>query len=357
MDFSQYSQAFSQQALLKGYTGDEIAEMLDYAKILNERQLPIIYDQEHLALLLGFQLPYLLSMSNGQRHFYRSFKLPKRNGGFRIINQPLPNLREAQEWILENILNAASSFLVSYSATAFIPGKSLRSNVEKHQGKKKIVALDIKDFFDTVKFSQVYDVFTHMGYCDSVSMLLAKLCVLRNSLPQGAPTSPMLSNMVFFRIDNMLEGYCERRGITYTRYADDLIFSGDNINAGLLIRHVRFLTSKRYELNNKKTKVMGQASAQYVTGIVVNAKAQAPRRYRQRIRQEVYYIKQKGIDYHFSHVKNLPVWITKPEVYLNHLLGKINFVLQINPDDREFLGYRRCLKGLVYGKKDQQTAQ
>lgn len=346
MDFELYSRLFEKKAAQEGYTPDEIDGLLVYAEGLNQNNLPIIYDQEHFARLVGFQLSYLLAISNSQRHFYHTFKIPKRKGGYRSIAQPLPNLKLVQNWILNNILNQGSTLLVHDAATAFMTGKSLYDNVRLHQGKNKIVALDIEDFFGNVKFVQVYGVFRRLGYKRDVSVLLGKLCTLRNALPQGAPTSPMLSNMVLYRIDGQLSGYCMRRGITYTRYADDLTFSGDDFDTGLLIRHVRYLINRQFSLNEDKTKIMGRANAQYVTGVVVNKKAQVPRKYRERIRQEVYFIQQHGLEHHFSRVKGLPVWIDTPEVYLHHLIGKIYYVLQINPQDTEFVEYKRYLRDL-----------
>jgi RNA-directed DNA polymerase len=346
MDFEQYSLLFIEKAAKEGYTPDEIEGLLDYANRLNQNNLPVIYDQEHFARLVGFKLSYLLAISNSHRHFYHTFKIPKRKGGFRSIAQPLPNLRLIQDWILNNKLNPGSSLLVHRAATAFMTGKSLYDNVSLHQGKNRIVALDIEDFFGNVKFVQVYVVFKRLGYKSDVSVLLAKLCTLRNALPQGAPTSPMLSNMVFYRIDGQLSGYCKRRGITYTRYADDLTFSGNNFKTGLLIRHVRYLINRQFSLNEDKTKIMGRANAQYVTGVVVNEKAQVPRKYRDRIRQEVYFIRQHGLEHNFSRVKGLPIWIDTPEVYLHHLIGKIYYVLQINSQDTEFVEYKKFLRNL-----------
>ena len=251
-----------------------------------------------------------------------------------------------QEWILDNILTPVHDQRISSAATAFMPGKSLYDHVTCHQGKKTVVALDLKDFFRNVRYCHIYDVFYSLGYSNAVSTMLARLCTYKKSLPQGAPTSPMLSNMAFERIDSMLQGYCMRRGITYTRYADDMTFSGDNIKVGLLMRHVRFLIRGNYTLNEEKTKIMGRGNAQYVTGVVVNQFAQVPREYRNRIRQEVYYIRRNGLEYHFCHTRIPKVWINKPEIYLNHLIGKVNYVLQINPTDKNFIEYRNYLCGL-----------
>ena len=113
------------------------------------------------------------------------------------------------------------------------------------------------------------------------------------------------------------------------------------------------LDRRGYQLNEDKTKIMGRASAQYVTGCTVNHKANAPRKYREKIRQEVFHLKTQGLTEHFSKVKNLPPIITTPLSYLNHLLGKVYYVLQINPEEREFIDYRDYLK--QYIKNLQET--
>lgn len=350
MDFNAYKSKFIEQAIDAGYTDTEIAELLDYAHRLNSENLPIIYDQEHLALLLGLELPYLLAMANSNRKFYKQFQIPKKNGGKREIEQPLPNLLNVQYWILENILQKCSiDNLINPSAKAFINGVSLSDNIIPHVNQGIVVAVDIKDFFTSISFFKVYGLFLDiMGYNKEVAVLLAKLCTFNDFLPQGAPTSPMLSNMVFSRLDESISNYCQHRGYNYTRYADDLTFSGSNIKVKLLIRYIKGMLDRRgYQLNEDKTKIMGRASAQYVTGCTVNHKANVPRRYRERIRQEVYHLRTKGLAEHFCRVKNLPYYINTTEAYLNHLLGKVYYVLQINPNDREFIEYRDYLKSYI----------
>lgn len=350
MDFDNYKIQFQEKALLEGYSTEEIGDLLYYAQRLHSENVPIIYDQEHLALLLGFDLPYLLAMANSDKTFYKIFEIPKKNGSKRQIEQPLPNLMYAQKWILENILMQCKiESIIHSSAKAFIPKVSLLDNITPHSNKKMVIALDIKDFFTSITFLHVYGMFyERIGYNKDVSVLLAKLCTFKDFLPQGAPTSPMLSNMIFSRLDESIALYCLHRNYTYTRYADDLTFSGSDIKVKLLLRYVEGMLGRRgFELNEKKTKVMGRASAQYVTGCTVNHKTNAPRKYRERIRQEVYHLRTKGLAEHFNKVKGRPLYINTTEAYLNHLLGKVYYVLQINPTEKEFLEYRDYLKSYI----------
>ena len=169
---------------------------------------------------------------------------------------------------------------------------------------------------------------------------------LHGSLPQGAPTSPMLSNMVFFDLDQRLFRYCRQRNIRYTRYADDMTFSGEFIAVDKLVKFVRMLVgTRKFKLNDVKTKVMRRGTCQMVTGVVVNKVLQSPKKYRDKVRQEIYYCMKYGISSHMARVV-LPSWITKEEVYVRHLLGKVNYILQINPKDAEFLKYREWLKSI-----------
>lgn len=350
MDFEKYKKDFTAQAIIEGYTEPEINELLLYAERLHKESVPIIYDQEHLACLLGFDLSYLLAMANSDRTFYKVFYVPKKNGSKRQIEQPLPNLLYVQRWILENILMSCKiDSIIHSSAKAFRTNVSLKDNIQPHVNQDMVIALDLKDFFTSITFLHIYGLFyERLGYRKDVSVLLAKLCTYRGFLPQGAPTSPMLSNMVFSRLDESIANYCANRNYTYTRYADDLTFSGSEMKVKLLVRYVvNTISRKGFVLNEHKTKIMGRASAQYVTGCTVNHKPNAPRKYRECIRQEIYHLRTKGISEHFSKVKNCPSYINTHEAYLNHLLGKVYYVLQINPDEREFLEYRNYLNSYI----------
>lgn len=276
--------------------------------------------------------------------FYKQYEIPKKNGAKRLILEPFPNLKDIQTWILKSILEPASVKMVSPQAKAFMPGKNLRDNARFHRNTNVVVALDIHDFFGSVKEKYIYNVFCTMGYKMPVVVMLTKLCTLNGFLPQGAPTSPMLSNMVFSKIDNRIFRYSRKRSIRYTRYADDMTFSGKEIDVENLIRYIRTLIGhKQFVLNEEKTKVMRRGCRQIVTGVVVNKVLQVPKKYRDKVRQEVYYSMKYGFTGHMRSIQ-LPSWISTVEVYKHHLLGKVNYILQINPKDTEFLRYRDWLR-------------
>lgn len=344
IDFDNYRMKFSAVAEEKGYTDNEIDEMLQYAESLNNQNLPIIFDQYHLSRLVGYDYEYLLGASNSLRWFYKHYEMPKKSGGVRNIEEPFPSLKEIQTWILEHILVPASEKYVSPVAKAFMPGMNLRDNARFHRGQKVVVALDLHDFFGSIKFNEVYGIFKKLGYADSVVMMLTVLCLFKGSLPQGAPTSPMLSNLMFYDLDEKIYYYCQKRKIRYTRYADDMTFSGENVEVDKLITYVRMLVATRHlKLNEEKTKVMTRGCAQRVTGVVVNEKLQVSKAYRDKVRQEVYYCIKYGFADHMKRIE-LPKWCKTVPVYQHHLLGKINFILQINPKDEVFVKYAKWVK-------------
>lgn len=329
-----------------GFPRPEIDAIIAYADDLASRRVPVILDQGHLAALVGYDLDYLQVMSTCKEDFYKEYRIPKRRGGWRIIDQPLPNLMDAQRWILDSILMSPGALeRVSPAATAFMPGRDIIDNAKLHVGKKTVICLDLKDFFPGVKWMQVYALFKALGYRRDVAGMLSHLCTLRGALPQGAPTSPMLSNMIMAQADSSIAAHCSKKAITYTRYADDLTFSfNDPHDYGRLMGYVTtVMANKGFIINRDKTKVFHRNHSQAVTGIVVNEFPQAPRRYRRKIRQEMHYIETRGLRDHLTRIATR----FTPEAYLNHLLGKIRHVIHINPADREMLAYRHRLTTLI----------
>ena len=346
MDIIQYNDSYRSAAIAEGLSKEEIKQNLTYANHLQSQGLPVIFDQVHFCLLVGYDYGYILGLSNSPESHYKHYEIPKRNGGSRNIEEPYPSLKEIQTWILQNILMPAARKYVHPVAKAFVPNTSIRDNARFHRNKKHVLALDIHDFFGSIHSGAVFGVFNSMGYSISVSTLLMKLCTFHDSLPQGAPTSPMLSNMVFACADKKIFDYCRVRNIIYTRYADDMVFSSNSIEPNHLIAYVaNRVNNLGMLINEDKTKVMGRGMRQNVTGVVVNDKLQVPRKYRDKIRQEIFYSQKYGLEQHMQRVNGLPASITKIEHYVRHLYGRINYVLQINPKDKEFLLYKEIIKG------------
>ncbi len=188
-----FERKFRKKATQQGMKQESINKWIAYAHALRVQKLPIIFDQTHFALLLGVNNEYLHAMSNAPEHFYRSFYISKRNGGKRRIDEPLPDLKKIQSWILQEILYRipASKF-----AKAYIPGVCIKDNARFHRNQKIVLTVDVKNFFPSIKSGYVLGAFLSAGYNVDVAVLLTRLCCLREALPQGAPTSAYLSNLV-----------------------------------------------------------------------------------------------------------------------------------------------------------------
>ncbi len=279
--------------------------------------------------------PYAISKD------YQSYYIPKRTKGLRRIDAPSEHLKCIQRWILDYILY---KFPCSKYAKAYIKKISIRDNARYHQNRKLVITLDIKDFFNSIKAFHVYNWFKKCGYPENVTVLLTNLCVFNGSLPQGAPTSGYLSNLIMCIFDSEIAAYCREKAIRYTRYADDMTFSANtNIDIAQLIHVVEtHLKTLGLELNKSKIKVLRQNTRQKTTGLVLNEKMQVPKEYRMRLRQEIYFIKKYGLDSHLATIGE-----TDKIKYLNNLAGRIQYVLSIRKDDKSMQRYSEYVKALL----------
>jgi retron-type reverse transcriptase len=241
-----------------------------------------------------------------QVHYYR-FTIPKRNGDERPIWAPVPKLKKAQHWVLRNIIE---KLLVHGAAHGFLPGRSILSNARVHTNAAIVLHMDIKDFFPTVTFPRVKGIFRKAGYREQVATLLALLCTEApreivehegktyyialgpRCLPQGAPTSPALTNTLCLRLDQRLAGLARRHGWRYSRYADDLTFSlpadhqGEPKTGALLGLVKRVVENEGFQIHPDKTRVTRAGGRQKITGLVVNGTQppRVPRRLRRQLR-------------------------------------------------------------------------
>lgn len=282
----------------------------------------------------------IYSISNNIEKNYKIYKIKKSNGKYRTIYEPNLILKQIQKQILNNILNNKS---ISKYAKAYHKGIQLKDNAIPHINKEMILKLDIKDFFENISFLDIYNSCFPIEYFPkSVGMILTYLCTYDNHLTQGSPTSAYISNLVMKEFDEELGNWCNLRNISYTRYSDDMTFSGA-FNPSELITKVRKMLYKLgLELNNDKIHIVYKSSSQNVTGIVVNEKMQVNVKYRNKIRQEIYYIKKFGLS---SHLKKCDINIDSKR-YLNILYGRVLYVLQINENDKEFIKYRQFIENL-----------
>lgn len=301
----------------------EIARCISYATKLRENKLPVIFDRDHLAHLLRLRPAELSHLIHNQDSHYSIFKLPKRKSGYREISAPSPILKQIQRWILDNILQ---NMKVSNCAFGFIPGRSIVDNASKHINQDSIVNVDLKDFFLSVKFQTIFRIFFYYGYSKEVSFYLSRLCTYHDSLPQGAPSSPYFSNIALLKVDKRLEFLAKKFSATYTRYADDITFSGKG-NLGNIVPIVgNILKEEGYSINDGKTRIAFKHQRQEVTGLLVNDQAvRIPKPFKRGLFQEIYYCQKYGVNSHMKHKG-----ITKM-FYKEHLYGKAYYILMVEP--------------------------
>lgn len=280
----------------------------------------------------------LYGISNNIDLNYEEIIIKKKNKDLRYLNEPSPILKSIQKRILKNVLEEK---MISKCAYAYKKGLSTVLNAKNHVGCKVILKLDIENFFDNINFYKVYNsCFNENLYPKKLGMLLTNLCVYNGKLPQGAPTSGYISNIVLRDFDCNIDAYCKDKNINYTRYSDDMTFSGE-FDIRKLIKYVNELLFKEgFRLNKSKIKVVLNTTRQQVTGIVVNKKLNLSKNYKRKVRQEVYYVLKYGVK---SHIKKRNINLSCNR-YLSMLLGKINYVLTVNPNDKEFISYKNEIK-------------
>ncbi|MEL6110790.1 MAG: reverse transcriptase family protein [Planctomycetota bacterium] len=280
-----------------------------------ENELPPLDRPKQLAEALGITLPQLRGLAFhrdvADSVNYTRFSIPKRDGTERPIWAPLPRLKEAQRWILHQIVER---LLIHGAAHGFVPARSILSNARVHADAKIVLKMDLKEFFPTITFPRVKGVFRRAGYRERIATLLALICtespreVVEDGgktkyvslgprcLPQGAPTSPALTNVVCFKLDRRLTGLAKSFGYRYSRYADDMTFSlprrkKSDPNLGSLIGLVkRVVADEGFTVHPDKTHVARRGGRQAVTGLIVNGNdpPRVPRALRRRIRAAVH---------------------------------------------------------------------
>lgn len=296
--------------------------MIAYVDRLLEGNLPVIFDLEHLSRLTAVRRGKLTSMIYKPERFYRHFRIPKRSGGSRDINAPTAILKECQRWILRHILERVPA---SDSAQGFTKGRSIITNAAQHAGKLMVINLDVKDFFPSIGWDRVFHLFRALGYSKKVCFYLSSLCTCNGVLPQGAPTSPVLSNMVAKHLDARLNGLATHLGFTYSRYADDLTFSGDGSPASIIPVVREILEEEGFRLNESKVRIMRSHKRQEVTGLVVNRTPSVKRSHVRWLRQQTYYLKKFGFEKYRSYTKDTRKGTRE------FLYGHALFVKMVNP--------------------------
>ena len=323
--------------LWQNCTADESKKLILSLHLLGDKSSS---DNEQLACL------YAVSNTISQHYYSRS--IAKAHGGSRQLKVPDPLLMGIQRNILHNCL---MSMPVSAQAMAYQQGRSVRSNGAAHVGQPQVLNLDIRGFFDSIDQAMVYRwAFPGEYYPLAVRGLLTNLCCYKGRLPQGAPTSPAISNLVMRDFDETIASWCSKQDIAYTRYCDDMTFSGAFDAQAVKALVKAMLYKKGMTLNPQKTRLASKDQRQLVTGVVVNAKVQTARPYRRKLRQTLYYCQQRGIAEHLRYIGDeqyLPLGEAGIRRYAHILLGKVNYVLHMAPEDQAFRQAAQWLKETI----------
>lgn len=296
-----------------------------YAQKLLDNNLPVIFDFEHLSLLLGINKKKLAALVFGEEEiFYKKVLIPKKRGGTRELLIPNNTLKYIQKWILNNILN---SIRVSNSAKGFEKNKCILDNAIVHINQECIINMDIKDFFPSITIEKVFKIFNYYGYTKEVSFILSKLCTYRGILPQGSPASPKIANVVCLKLDKRISKLSDKYEAKYSRYADDITISGKKGIESIIKIVEPIVKDEGFILNRKKTRVAYNNKRQEVTGLNLNSgRVTIPREYKRKLLQEIYYCQKYGVEGHLRHIK------CEKAFYKEHLYGKAYFINMIEPD-------------------------
>jgi RNA-directed DNA polymerase len=287
------------------------------AAALEKHGLPKIESAPALATAMGLKVSELRFLAYHREvstvSHYRRFKIPKRTGGERVISAPRRRLKAAQHWILHNVL---ARLPVSEHAHGFCAGRSIVTNARPHLGASVVINVDLRDFFPSVSQRRIKGLFQKLGYAEEVALLLSLLCtepdtteteldgikyyVARGErrLPQGAPTSPALTNLLCRRLDRRLGGFAAKHGLAFTRYADDLTLSAPaaatpNVGAMLAVL-IKVAKDEGFTVHPDKVSIKRKGRRQEVTGIVVNERLSIDRRTLHRFRSVLYQVERDG---------------------------------------------------------------
>lgn len=282
--------------------------------------IPYIFSFEHFALLSEANSQQLSFYISNKEKAYAHFSIPKKTGGTRNIDAPSFALKEIQRWILTNILSKLNPGPFSHG---FIKNRSIVTNAKIHVKQELVLGIDLKDFFPSIKFNRIFGFFKSLGYNQNVSKVLTELCTYELHLPQGSPASPMLSNLIAWHLDIELAHFCKINDLKFSRYADDITISGSR-NLPIHVETIKKIIEKNgFEINDKKTRILGRGRRQIVTGLNVNDKTSISREKKRKIRSIVHNIAIYG-----------PIVANKFDdpYFMQRIYGYLNFGNMVEPD-------------------------
>jgi RNA-directed DNA polymerase len=351
---------YRQGGRLQGKSDTLLDAALRQAEAVESKGLAAVLTLNHLALRTGVSYHYLRRIVSRVSDPYEDLVLRRRNGRkMRAISIPDQPLMAVQRWILQRIASQIPAHPNSY---AYERGRSIRACATRHVGARWLVKLDVENFFETIDERQVYRVFQAAGYVPLVALELARLCTrwarhadhiddsrfaghLKNwvirayntnvlgFLPQGAPTSGALANLVVRDVDIQFSAFAQRERMVYTRYADDLTFSStgpfNRDDAVKVITEARgVLRRAGFSLHEKKTRVIPPGARKIVLGLLVDGDcARLNRDMRCRIAEDIRGVEKFGFAPHVRHRK-----FSSIDGFVRHVSGMLAFAADIEPE-------------------------
>ena len=321
-----------------------LANRQSHIEKLSAAGLPLLATPAEFANAIGVSIPQLKwlafhSVAATQVH-YVNFTVPKKSGGLRTLSAPHQKLASAQRWIFENVLQKVP---VHDAANGFVTGRSVITNAQPHVGTDVVVNVDLKDFFPSITFFRIEGLFRSLGYSPAVATIMALLCsecprrqmkyagqvyhvaTGPRGLPQGACTSPTISNLVTRHLDVRFTAMAKKLHWNYTRYADDMTFSTKQPDPaiGYLLARIRHISDDEgFRVNEKKTRVLRRHARQMVTGVVVNDQLSIDRRTVRKLRAILHNAKTTGLEaQNREEIPHFSAWV----------LGMIAWVESVHP--------------------------
>lgn len=288
-----------------------------YVKQLYQQNLPVLFNGEHVAEVLQIQQRNIIC--------YHVFGISQ-IGKERRITAPSRSLKVRQRWILENILSKES---VSPYAHGFERDHSIMTNAMVHMGNEYVLCIDVKDFFSSIQIPSVRNVFRGLGYSSSAAEALAQLCCYQGALPQGAPTSPRLANLICKELDEKLGEMAEQNHAVYSRYADDITFSADVPVEQLLPEIEEYLKKYGFQLNRAKTEMYQPGEVKRITGLIVHHdRIRVPKQFKRELKKAIHFCLKYGVQNHLESTKS-----SHMIHYREYLYGKAYYVHMIEPEE------------------------
>nr|WP_286674689.1 reverse transcriptase family protein [Clostridium sp. VAP51] len=287
----------------------------------------------------------LINIIEGREYNYINYEISKKSGGKRLLTCPNWKLKNIQKWINNEIL---MNYKLSSCCTGFRKGMSIKQNAEIHLNQPYILKLDLLDFFPSINEYRVYNAFKKMGYHTNLSVYLAKLVTVDvgkvythdfesspriigvGVLPQGSPTSPYLANIIASKLDERLSKLSKKLNICYSRYADDITFSGELDKFPSLKLLNKIIEECGFKINYKKVSLQNKKQGQIITGLSLSNGVKIPKKYKKETSKHLYYCKKYGVFGHLAYMKknkNIDY-----NGFREWLLGRIYYINSVEPD-------------------------